>query len=73
MSVGDDVTYIYEPFFDAKINGIKIEKQKDTEIVRKYLTDLFQCEISYKKRKKTHKGMCKKKHETLMENHYIDL
>ena len=55
MSVGDEVTYIYEPLFGVEINGIKIENLEDMGIVRKYLTDLFQCEISYKKRIKDHK------------------
>ena len=50
MSAGNEVTYIYEPLFKVKINGTKIENLEDTEIVRKYLTDLFRCEISNKKR-----------------------
>ena len=61
MSLGDDVTYLYEPLYEVTNNGIKIENLEDMEIVRKYLNDLFQCEISYEKRKKQHKGMCKNK------------
>lgn len=55
MSVGEEVTYIYEPLFQVTIKGVKIENLEDLEIVRKYLTDLFQCEISYEKRKTVHK------------------
>ena len=56
MSEGDDVTYIYEPLFEVTFNGIKIENLEDMEIVKKYLNDLFHCEIFYEKRKKEHKG-----------------
>ena len=55
MSAGEEVTYIYEPLFKVTIRGIKIENLEDMEIVRKYLTNLFQCEISYEERIKEHK------------------
>ena len=57
MSVGDEVTYIYEPLFGVTFNGIRIENLEDMEIVRKYLNDLFQCEISYNKRPLLHKNL----------------
>ena len=55
MSEGDEVTYIYEPLFGIEINGSKIENLEDMDVVKKYLTDLFQCEISYEKRINDHK------------------
>ena len=55
MSAGEEVTYIYEPLFKVTIRGVKIENLEDMEIVRKYLTNLFQCEISYEERIKEHK------------------
>ena len=47
MSAGEEVTYIYEPSLEMHINGT----------VGEYLIDLFQCEISYKKRPWTHKNL----------------
>ena len=51
MSAGEEVTYIYEPLYKVSVNGTKIENLEDMEYVRKFLRDLFQCGISFKKRK----------------------
>ena len=54
MSAGDKTTYLYEPLFQVTLNGTEIEDMEDVDgrndLVREYLRDLFECEISYDKR-----------------------
>ena len=62
MSAGDAVTYVYEPFFGVSINGTDIQNiinRNDvaaSNLIKKNLTDLFDCRTTYDKRPATHKN-----------------
>ena len=63
MSAGDNITYVYEPFYGVNINGTDIKDiiSRDDVIppdfVKTHLTDLFECKTSYEKRRSLHKNI----------------
>ena len=63
MSAGDGVTYVYEPFFEVSLPGTDVQNIMNrnhvtaSKLIRRNITDLFDCRTYYVKRFKRHKNV----------------